>query len=118
MKYQITSDNIDLSPSMEELTKGKFERIENRIKSFPEEQTHTRVVLNSAPDGMFTVKAKLNVNGKEYFSDETDFSLEGALIKTVEEIVQMIERDKSIMERKRNKQMGEVEEFEEVEGEQ
>jgi hypothetical protein len=49
---------------------------------------------------MFTVKVKFHVGDREYFSDETDYSLEGALIKTVEEVWQMLEKDKSIKERK------------------
>ena len=99
MQYQITSDNIQLSPSMEALTKEKFERVENRLKDYDPDSLSARVVLNSVPTEMFQVKALLNVNGKEYFSDETDFSLEGALIKTVEELVQMMEKDKDIQDR-------------------
>ncbi len=100
MKYQITSDNIELSPSMEALAKEKFERLEKRTREEPEETKHVRMVLNSAPENMFTVKVKFHVGDREYFSDETDYSLEGALIKTVEEVWQMIEKDKSIKERK------------------
>jgi len=99
MNYQITSDNIDLSSSMEALAREKFERLEKRTRDENEETKHARVVLNSAPDGKFLVKAKFHVGDKEYFSNETDFTLEGALIKIVEEIWQMMEKDKSIRER-------------------
>lgn len=101
MKYQITSDNIDLSKSMQTLTKQKFERLENKMRDFADDTKHARVVLDKAPDGQFTVKAKVKVGGREYFSDETDFSLETALIKTVQEIFQMMEKEKTQIERRR-----------------
>jgi ribosome-associated translation inhibitor RaiA len=101
MKYQITSDNIELTPSMEVLTKQKFERLENKTKDFDEDSKHARVVLDTAPEGKFLVKAQFKVGGREYFSDETDYSIEGALIKTVEEIFQMMEKEKTQTERKK-----------------
>jgi ribosome-associated translation inhibitor RaiA len=101
MKYQITSDNIEISKSMQALAKEKFERLENKTRDFPDDSKHARVVLDKAPDGRFTVKAKFKVGGREYFSDETDFSLEGALIKTVEEIFQMMEKEKTQVSRRR-----------------
>ena len=101
MKYQITSDNIELTPSMETLTKQKFERLENKMKDFAEDTKHARVVINTAPEGMFLVKAQVKVGNKEYFSDETSFSVEAALIKMVEELFQMMEKEKAHTERKK-----------------
>lgn len=111
MIYQITSDNIDLSESMETLTKDKFERVESRVKHFPQDSCFARVVLNSAPEEQFTVKSELELNGKKYFSDETDFSLESALVKTVEELLSMMEKDSIVQKRK---QLEEKEKIEEV----
>jgi ribosome-associated translation inhibitor RaiA len=99
MNYQITSDNTKISPSMEALARDKFLRIENKIKDYDDATKSARIVLNTAPDGMFLVKAELVVNGKNYFSNETDFSLEGALIKTVEEVFQMLEKEKTRKEK-------------------
>ena len=111
MQYQISSDNIDMSPSMEALTKEKFSRIESRLADMPEGSCSARIVLNTAPEGMFEVKIKLNASGKEYFSDETDYTLESALVRAVEEILIMMERDKDL--RKRH-DMDMVERFEEI----
>ena len=94
MNYQITSDNIEISVSMEELAKQKFARIEHRLRDIAEGSKHVRIVMNTAPENMFQVKVKLNADGHEYFSDETDFSLEGALIKTVEELKNMLDKKK------------------------
>jgi ribosome-associated translation inhibitor RaiA len=110
MIYQITSDNIDLSESMETLTKDKFERIEARVKHFPEDACFARVVLNSAPEEQFTVKVELEINGKKYFSDETDFSLESALVKTVEELLSMMEKDSIVQKRKHLEEKEKIEE--------
>ncbi len=111
MQYQITSDNIDLSPSMEELTKEKFERIESRAKNLPEGSCFARVVLNTAPDNHFEVKVNLDLSGKEYFSDEIAFSLENALVEVVEELLQMIEKDSILQRRRDMEKKGDLEEF-------
>jgi len=93
MQYQITSDNMQVTPSMETLAKQKFARIESRVKEIPEGSKSVRIVMNSAPTDTFQVKIEINLNGKDYFSDETDYSLESALVKTVEELVVMLEKD-------------------------
>ncbi|MFC1624775.1 hypothetical protein ACFL15_00120 [Patescibacteria group bacterium] len=111
MKYQITSDNISLSPSMEVLAKTKFERIEKRSKNYPEDNNFSRIVLNSAPDGKFTVRANVKLDDKEYFTEETEFSLEGALIKIVEELLQMMEKDSIVQRRKDVKERKNLEEL-------
>lgn len=94
---------------MEELTKEKFSRIEKRSNSYPEDNNFSRIVLNSAPEGKFTVRANVKLDNKEYFSDETDFSLEGALIKTVEELLQMMEKDSIVQRRKEVQEMEHLE---------
>ncbi len=111
MQYQITSDNIDLSPSMEALTKERFERIESRTKNLPEGSCFARVVLNAVPDDRFEVRADLDLNGKKYFSDETSFTLENALVVVVEELLQMIEKDSIVQRRKDLKKEEAVEDF-------
>ncbi|NMB91272.1 hypothetical protein GYA37_00295 [candidate division WWE3 bacterium] len=100
MNYQISSDNIELTPSMEVLTKEKFERIESRTKNLPKDSCFARIVLNSAPENRFNVKVNLSLSSKEYFSDEEDYSLEGALIKVVEELLEMMEKDSIVQRRK------------------
>jgi len=111
MQYQIASDNIDISPSMEVLTKEKFERIESRIKHLPEGSCFSRVVLNTVPDDQFEVRVNLDISGKEYFSDETAFTLENALVVVVEELLEMIEKDSIVQRRKDLKKEEDLEEF-------
>jgi ribosome-associated translation inhibitor RaiA len=79
---------------MKVLTKEKFERIESRLKNFPEDTKSARVVLNTAPDDKFEAKVLITAGKFEYFSDEIDYSLESAIIKTVDELLRMMERDK------------------------
>jgi len=111
MKYQISSDNMELTPSMETLTKEKFERIETRTKHVPEDSCFARIVLNSVPEDKFYVKVNLDLSGKEYFSDEDDFTLEGALIKVVEELLEMMEKDSIVQRRKDLKEEEKAEEI-------
>ena len=99
MQYQVTSDNIQLSESMKVLVREKFERVKSRLKNFPDDSKSVRVVLNSAKDGKFEVRANVKASKFDYYSDELEYSLEGAIIKTVEELLRMMERDKEKWER-------------------
>jgi len=95
MIYQITSDNIDLSPSMKSLATEKLDKVDRLLSDIDPDSKSVRIVLNKGQEeGTFTVKIHLNANGKEYFSDDTSYTLENTIINTVEEIVRMIRKDK------------------------
>lgn len=98
MNYQITSDNIEMSPSMKNLAVEKFDKVDRLLAEIPEGSKSVRIVMNKSSDkeGTFTVKIHLNANGKEYFSDDTDYTLETSLVNTVEELIRMIRKDKEI----------------------
>ena len=113
MNYQITSDNMTVSPSMDALAKTKFERVSKRFQDVEEDAKFARVVLNTAPNETFHVKANITVGGREYFSDDTDYNLETAMINTVEEILQMIEKDKDVQDKTALKE--EIDLIEEIE---
>ncbi len=94
MKYQITSDNIEISESMKTLAKEKFEKIESRLTEKEKESAIVRIVLNKASeDDVFKVKIDLTLPGKKYFGQERDYSLESALIKAVGEVERMRKKD-------------------------
>ncbi len=93
MKFQVTSTNIEVSDSMVSLVEQKFERLASRYANLPEDACYARVVIDTVHDGAFAVKVVANLNGKEYFTDETDNSLEHALLECVEELLRMIEKD-------------------------
>ncbi len=94
MKYQITSDNIDLSNSMKVLATEKFEKIEHRLTAKEKETALARIVLNkSGAEGEFEVKGELSYNGKTYFATETNLHLETALIGVVNELERMRRKD-------------------------
>ncbi len=90
---------MTVSPSMDALARSKFDRVSKRFGNVPDESKFARIVLNTAPNEMFEVKANIVISGKEYFSDDTDYTLETAIINTVEEILQMIEKDKDIQDK-------------------
>jgi len=95
MNYQITSDNIEISPSMKNLATEKFDRVDRLLNDIPEGSKSVRIVLNKgSEEGSFDVKIHLNANGKEYFSDDVGYTLETALVNTIEEVVRMIKKDK------------------------
>jgi ribosome-associated translation inhibitor RaiA len=99
MNYQITSDNMTVSPSMDALAKTKFERVSKRFQDVEEDAKFARIVLNTAPNETFHVKANITIGGRDYFSDDTNYNLETAMINTVEEILQMIEKDKDVQDK-------------------
>lgn len=86
MQYQITSDNIELSPSMEVLAKEKMKVIETKLKHVYDDLKSFRIVMNTAPTNQFQVKIHAVVHGKEYFTDETSGTLEHALITAINEL--------------------------------
>lgn len=94
MKYQITSDNIEISESMKALAENKFAKIESRLTDKEKETALARIVLNrSGAEGEFRVKIVLSFVGKEYFSSEKDFLLESALIKAVKGLERQRKKD-------------------------
>ncbi len=95
MKFQTQSDNMDLSPSMSALAKEKMAKLDKHFRDYDPELIHARIVMNTAPVDKFAVKIRLVVNGEEFFTDETSFSLEHALILAVEELDRQLEKDKS-----------------------
>jgi ribosome-associated translation inhibitor RaiA len=101
MQYQITSNNIELSKSMEKLAKEKFSKLETRLKKIPEEEKYVRIVMNKAPgvEEKFEVKAEVKFFKNEYFTDEAEYTLEGALIRVVDEFLRMMEKDKDRWEK-------------------
>ncbi len=92
MSYQITSDNIDLSPSMTELAKEKLSRIEGHLPDYMVETSSFRVVMNTSPVEQFSVKIEAVIHGKTFFADETRGTLESALVSATEDLDRQIER--------------------------
>ena len=86
MNYQITSDNMQVSESMKEMAISKLFKLENRFKDLPEGATSARIVMNLAPVERFAVKIELDLNGKVYFTDETQYTMETALVNAVEDV--------------------------------
>jgi ribosome-associated translation inhibitor RaiA len=86
---------------MENLAKEKFSRIETRLKKVPDEEKYVRIVMNKAQgvEEKFEVKAEIKFFKNEYFTDETEYSLETALIRVVDEFLRMMEKDKDRWEK-------------------
>jgi ribosome-associated translation inhibitor RaiA len=93
MKYQITSDNIDLSPSMIKLAEEKLAKLESRTSNVRPELKSFRVVMNTAPNETFVVKVESVIHGKKYFAEKTSYTLENSLVQSIEEIDRMLEKE-------------------------
>jgi len=95
MKYQVTSDNMEVSPSMLELAKQKLAKIEHKLADVESDLKSARVVLNTAPQNTFDAKIELTLAGKTYYASEVDTSLETALVNTVEGLDKQLQKAKS-----------------------
>lgn len=119
MIYQITSDNIELSESMQELAQSKVEKLERFFPNTDEDLVIARIVMNKgAKEDTFKAKLELEVAGKLYFGDEVDYSLESALIRATEEVEKQIEKarseDEKEWEKRREMKAAPPEESEEI----
>jgi len=86
MVHQITSDNIEMSPSMTALAEEKLQKLENHLKDVSDDLKSIRVVLNSGPNEQFIARVEATVHGKTYVADETSLTLENALVEAVEDV--------------------------------
>jgi ribosome-associated translation inhibitor RaiA len=94
MTVQVSSDNIDLSQSMDVLAREKLTRLENLIEEIPADSKEIRIVLNKAPNDTFLTKIELIVEGKKFYSEEENYSLESAIIATVDEVFRQYKKEK------------------------
>lgn len=94
MTYQITSENIEVSQSMIELSKNKLAKIEGWTRDLSDDAKVFRVIINSAPLDMFIVKIDATINGKAYISEASSVNLEHALILATEELEKQYQRRK------------------------
>lgn len=96
MNYQITSDNIELSPSMKSLAQTKMRKIEDRLKHIPDNLKSVRMVMNKLKDDRFEAKIHLVIKGKDYFAQELGYTLENAVVAVVDLIERDLQTDKVI----------------------
>lgn len=94
MPIQITSDNVQITPSMQNLAQQKLERLLSRLQNYPEDMQDIRIVLNTAPLEKFETKIELNLGSQKYFAQKLDFKLETSIIEAVEDIDRQLEKDK------------------------
>ncbi|MBD3365879.1 hypothetical protein GF360_00890 [candidate division WWE3 bacterium] len=100
MIYQITSDNLKLSESMKTLAENKVSKLEKYFPNTDEDLVISRVVLNKgSEEDTFVSKVELEVAGKLYYGDETDYSMESAVIGAVEAIERQVEKERGKQER-------------------
>lgn len=86
MKLQVTSDNIDISASMQELAEKKIEKLHRHWSDLPEESVAIRVVLNKAPEETFSAKVEADINGHVVVAEATHFEFETALVSAIDEL--------------------------------
>ncbi|MCA9308623.1 MAG: HPF/RaiA family ribosome-associated protein [Patescibacteria group bacterium] len=87
MKYQVTSDNLEVIESMKVLADRKIKSLFKYLKGIPEDLVFARIVLNKgSADDTFQAKLTLDTGAHSYHADSVDFSLETALIQAVNDI--------------------------------
>lgn len=81
---------------MKSLAEIKLKKLENKLTHVAEDLKSARVVMNSDKDDQFLVKMLVTVKGKEYFAEEKGYTLEYALVETIDLIERELEKDKII----------------------
>lgn len=95
MIYQTSSDNIDISPSMQALAKDKFSKIERFFTNVPEDLKKVRIVMNKGQAiDTFEVGIDLDLGSMSFYGKGVDFQLETALIAAVEDVKEQYLKDK------------------------
>lgn len=98
---QITSTNMEITSSMKTLAETKLQKVLDKISHVNDELKSFRVVLNTAPLGMFQCKIDSVVHGHEFFAESTDYNFETSVGNTVDELYKQLERWKSVDEKSR-----------------
>lgn len=80
---------------MKALAEQKLASLLAHINEQSREEASIRVVMNKSqePDKLL-VKIEITVEGKTYFGDDSDFTLESAMIKAIDEIEKQYLKDK------------------------
>lgn len=94
---QVTSSNIEISESMKTLAKDKLQKIEKFFDGDMNDDSHSyRVVLNKgSAEDTFEAKVELSWMSHVWVGDATDYTLESALVKAVEDVERQYKKDKA-----------------------
>lgn len=95
MPLQVTSDNLEITPSMQNLAETKVSKIFKKLEDLPEDLVDIRVVLNKGEgEDTFVVKVQFDAGGKVVVGEDFEYNLESALIKAVDDALRQYEKDK------------------------
>ena len=95
MPLQVTSDNLEITPSMKALAEQKVSKILEKLVDYPEDMIDMRVVMNSgSAEGTFDAKVSFKSNGKTIVGEDFEYSLESALIKAVDDSLRQYQKEK------------------------
>jgi ribosome-associated translation inhibitor RaiA len=84
---------------MKVLANDKMSRLLRRMKDLPEDLKDIRVVLNKGQaEDTFDAKIIISVGGINIFAEESDYSLESALIGAADDAERQFEKEKGKME--------------------
>ncbi len=117
MNYQITSDNIQVSESMKNLALQKMHKIESRLSHVPEDLKSARIVMNTGKDDHFFTKIHLVIRGKDYFAEQSAYTLENSLVEAVNIIERDLQTDKIITREEDWKEAREAKRFDPADAE-
>ncbi len=96
MLIQVTSDNIEVSPSMQDLAKQKVEKLAKYFENVPQDLQRVRVVLNKgAADETFEANVELSLSGNVFVGRSQAFSLEAAIIDATGDVERQYVKEKS-----------------------
>lgn len=95
MPLQVTSDNLEITPSMKALAEQKVSKILEKLSDYPDDLVDMRVVMNTgSAEGTFEAKVSLKTNGRTIVGEDFEYNLESALIKAVDDALRQYTKEK------------------------
>lgn len=94
MNIQITSDNLEVTPSMKVLAEQKLSRLQKQIsKETPQDLVDVRMVLNKADaEGQFEAKVEFVLGGMKFFGRAEEFSMESAVVEALNDTIRQFRK--------------------------
>ncbi len=95
MSLQVTSDNLEITPSMRALAEQKVSKLINKIKDVPDDLLNVRVVLNKGgAQKTFETKIEVTFEGGKIVGKDFEYSLESSIIKAVDDALRQYKKEK------------------------
>lgn len=95
MKLRLASDEIQITPELEEVIQKKLlNKISRLLKRYPEDSVSMDLVIKAGSRWGFVVKCRLDIPGENIHAEEKHKELEYAIVALSEELQRLLRKKK------------------------